>query len=144
VAVVQHKPGITRDRIYHECEWADKKFELIDTGGILFLDDDPLIEQIRVQAEIALSEADVVLMVVDAVDGVTAADRELADELRAISKPLILAVNKSDNADRDTWASDFYALGLGDVYPISALHGRGGAEVLDKPVEARPENDEEE
>jgi GTP-binding protein len=144
VAVVQHKPGITRDRIYHECEWADKKFELIDTGGILFLDDDPLIEQIRVQAEIALSEADVVLMVVDAVDGVTAADRELADELRAISKPLILAVNKSDNADRDTWASDFYALGLGDVYPISALHGRGVADVLDIAVDALPENAEEE
>ncbi len=76
----------------------------------------------------------------DAVDGVTPADQELADELRGVSKPIIVAVNKADNADRDTWATDFYALGIGDVFPISALHGRGVADVLDKAVEAFPES----
>ncbi|MGI8924955.1 MAG: ribosome biogenesis GTPase Der [Fimbriimonadales bacterium] len=140
VAVVQHKPGITRDRLYHECEWQGVKFELIDTGGILFFDEDPLIEQIRLQANVAVEEADVVVFMADAVDGVTPADQELADELRGAGKPIIVAVNKADNATRDTWATDFYALGIGDVFPVSALHGRGVADVLDKAVEAFPES----
>jgi GTP-binding protein len=139
VAVVQHKPGITRDRIYREADWKGKRFELIDTGGILFQDDDPLVEQIRLQANIALEEADVVLFLADSVDGVTPADIELADAMRALKKPILVAVNKADNEDRDTWASDFYALGIGDVYPISALHGRGVAEVLDAVAELLPD-----
>ena len=141
VAVVEHKPGITRDRIYREAEWNGKRFELIDTGGILFQDEDPLVEQIRLQANIALEEADVVIFLADAVDGVTPADHELADALRPLKKPIIVAVNKADNIDRDTWATDFYALGIGDVYPISALHGRGVAEVLDAATENMPETD---
>ena len=141
VAVVEHKPGITRDRIYREAEWNGKRFELIDTGGILFQDEDPLVEQIRLQANIALEEADVVIFLADAVDGITPADHELADALRPLKKPIIVAVNKADNMDRDTWATDFYALGIGDVYPISALHGRGVAEVLDAATENMPESD---
>lgn len=139
VAVVQHQPGITRDRIYREVEWNGKRFELIDTGGILFQDDDPLVEQIRLQANIALEEADVVIFLGDAVDGVTPADQELANALRSLKKPILVAVNKSDNEDRDTWASDFYALGIGDVYPVSALHGRGVADVLDVAVKLMPQ-----
>src|SRR5687768_3891865 len=139
VAVVQHKPGITRDRIYREAEWNGKRFELIDTGGILFQDEDPLVEQIRLQANIALEEADVVIFLADAVDGVTPADHELANALRPLKKPILVAVNKADNVDRDTWATDFYALSVGDVYPISALHGRGVAEVLDAATEKMPE-----
>jgi GTP-binding protein len=139
VAVVEHKPGITRDRIYREAEWNGKRFELIDTGGILFQDEDPLVEQIRLQANIALEEADVVIFLADAVDGITPADHELADALRPLKKPIIVAVNKSDNVDRDTWATDFYGLGIGDVYPVSALHGRGVAEVLDAATESMPE-----
>jgi GTP-binding protein len=141
VAVVEHEPGITRDRIYHECEWRGRKFELIDTGGILFTDLDPLVEQIRIQARIALEEADVALFMADAVDGVTPADRELADMLRPIKTPMLVAVNKADNEDRDTWAPEFYSLGVGEVYPISALHGRGVAEVLDRVVELLPESE---
>ncbi len=141
VAVVQHKPGITRDRIYRESEWNGKRFELIDTGGILFQDEDPLVEQIRLQANIALEEADAVIFLADAVDGVTPADIELADALRPLKKPILVAVNKSDNMERDSWATDFYALGVGDVYPISALHGRGVAEVLDAAVEMMPESE---
>ena len=139
VAVVQHQPGITRDRIYREVEWNGKRFELIDTGGILFQDEDPLVEQIRLQANIALEEADVVLFLADAVDGITPADHELANALRPMKKPVLVAVNKADNVDRDTWATDFYGLAVGDVYPISALHGRGVAEVLDAAVELLPE-----
>lgn len=138
---MQHQPGITRDRIYREAEWNGKRFELIDTGGILFQDEDPLVEQIRLQANIALEEADVVLFLADAVDGVTPADYELADALRPLLKPVLVAVNKADNLDRDTWAADFYGLAVGDVYPISALHGRGVAEVLDAAVELMPEAD---
>jgi GTP-binding protein len=139
VAVVQHKPGITRDRIYRQAEWNGKRFELIDTGGILFQDEDPLVEQIRLQANIALEEADAVIFLADAVDGVTPADSELANALRPLKKPILVAVNKSDNEERDSWASDFYALGMGEVFPVSALHGRGVAEVLDAAVASFPE-----
>lgn len=139
VAVVEAQPGITRDRLYQEAEWNGRRFEVVDTGGILFSDDDPLVEQIRIQAEIALQEADVVLFLGDAVDGLLPADKELADALRGIEEPVLVAVNKADNAERDTWASEFYALGLGDVFAISALHGRGVADLLDRVVSHFPE-----
>lgn len=142
VAVVQERPGITRDRLYRECEWNGRKFQLVDTGGILFEDEDPLVEQIRLQAEVALAEADVVLFLADATDGVTPADQELANALRAIKKPLFVGVNKADNKERDAWAAEFYSLGIGDVIPISALHGRGVAETLDKIVDSFPASEE--
>ncbi len=148
VAVVQEKPGITRDRLYEQAEWNGRRFEIVDTGGILFGDDDPLVEQIRVQAEIALSEADVVVFVVDAVDGVVPPDEQLAEALRSIEAPVLVAVNKSDSAERDALATDFYRLGIGEVFPISALHNRGIAQLLDKiserlPAETTPQDDSE-
>ena len=141
VAVVEHQPGITRDRLYHECEWTGRKFELIDTGGIIFDDEDPLVEQIHLQAQVAIEEADVILFLADAVEGVTPADQELADELRRVKKPIIVAANKADNEDRETWATDFYALGVGEIFPVSALHGRGVADILDRVIELMPESD---
>lgn len=139
-AVVQEKPGITRDRLYGATQWGGKRFEVVDTGGILFSDDDPLIEQIRIQAQVALQEADVVLFVCDGVDGCTPSDQELADALRSLQVPKIVVVNKADNNERDLLATDFYKLGMDEVYPISALHGRGVAEVLDRIVEIIPES----
>jgi GTP-binding protein len=132
VAVVEDSPGITRDRLYAEMEWRGKHFVVVDTGGILFGDDDPLVEQIRVQAEVALAEADVILFLADATAGLTDDDRDLANRLRSVSKPIFIVVNKADNANRDLYASEFYGLGLGDVWPVSGLHGRGVADLLDE------------
>lgn len=144
VAVVEDTPGVTRDRLYAESEWNGKKFTLVDTGGILFMDDDPLIEQIRVQAEVALAEAEVVLFMADAVSGLNPADIELANRLRGIKKPVLVIVNKADNAQRDSLATEFYGLGLGDVWPVSGLHGRGVADVLDEVVKLLPDHVDQE
>lgn len=142
VAVVEDTPGVTRDRLYAETEWSGKRFVLVDTGGMLFSDEDPLIEQIRVQAEVALAEADVVLFLADATSGVTPDDRELANHLRPIQKPLFIVVNKADNPGRDAYANEFYELGLGDVWPVSGLHGRGVADLLDEIVALLPTAEE--
>lgn len=138
VAVVEDTPGITRDRLYAEMDWRGKQFTVVDTGGILFSDDDPLIEQIRVQAEVAIAEADVILFMADATAGLTPDDRDLAQRLRGIVKPIFIVVNKSDNPHRDQVAGEFYELGLGDVWPVSGLHGRGVAELLDEVVSLLP------
>lgn len=138
-AVVESIPGVTRDRLYHPAEWNGKQFDLIDTGGILFGDDDPLVEQIRVQADIALAEADVVLFVVDAEAGLVPGDQELANRLRSLKKPLIVCANKADHEKREPWSAEFYALGFREVMPISAIHGRGIAELLDRVVELLPD-----
>jgi GTP-binding protein len=137
-AVVESRPGVTRDRLYHPATWRDRAFELIDTGGILFGDEDPISYQIRVQAEIALTEADVVLFVVDGEAGLTPGDEELADLLRPLRKPIFVCVNKADHPKRDDWATDFYALGFPNLIPLSAIHNRGIAELLDEVVEALP------
>lgn len=142
VAVVEDTPGVTRDRLYAEMEWRGKKFTVVDTGGILFSDDDPLIEQIRVQAEVAIAEADVILFMADATAGLTPDDRDLAQRLRGIVKPIFIIVNKADNPQRDQVVGEFYELGLGDVWPVSGLHGRGVAEVLDEVVALLPSVDE--
>ncbi|MEA2552082.1 MAG: GTPase [Fimbriimonadaceae bacterium] len=131
VAVVEDTPGITRDRLYAETEWNGKKFTLVDTGGIMFHESDPLAEQIRVQANIALEEADVVVFLADATQGVTADDLDLANQLRGIKRPVMVVVNKADNPQRDEMANEFYELGMGEVFPISSLHGRGTADLLD-------------
>jgi GTP-binding protein len=142
VAVVEDSPGITRDRLYAETEWRGKHFVVVDTGGILFGDEDPLVEQIRVQAEVALAEADVILFLADATAGLTDDDRDLANRLRSVSKPIFIVVNKADNANRDLYASEFYALGLGDVWPVSGLHGRGVADLLDEVYALLPSAEE--
>ncbi len=138
VAVVQDEPGITRDRLYADAEWNGKRFQIVDTGGMVFDDRDPLAEQIRIQAEVALSEADVVLFLVDALDGVTPDDLDLAKQLRGFKRPLYIVVNKADHPNRDHNANEFYSLGLGDVYPVSGLHGRGVADMLDDIVADLP------
>lgn len=142
VAVVEDMPGVTRDRLYAEAEWRGKKFTLVDTGGILFGEDDPLIEQIRVQAQIALEEADVILFITDATQGVSPDDRDLAQRLRGVKKPLFVVVNKSDHPGRDSLATEFYELGLGTIFPISGLHGRGVADLLDEIYPHLPETKE--
>lgn len=148
VAVVEDSPGITRDRLYAEAEWQGKKFTVVDTGGILFGEDDPLTEQIRIQAQIAVAEADAIMFLTDARDGVNPDDQDLAHRLRGLKTPLFVVVNKADHPGRDLVANEFYGLGLGEIYPVSGLHGRGVADLLDQVVavlpEANPEDDERE
>ncbi len=140
VAVVEDTPGVTRDRLYAEAEWRGRRFTIVDTGGILFQDDDPLVEQIRVQAEIALAEADLVLFLTDSSSGLNPADRDLAERLRGLDQPILLLANKSDHPNHDALASEFYALGIGgEVRPVSGLHGRNVADLLDDIVELLPE-----
>src|SRR5579862_530084 len=138
-AVVEDTPGITRDRLYAEATWAGCTFTVVDTGGIIFGEDDPLAVQIRVQANVALSEADVVIFLVDAEAGVNPNDVDLANALRGIKAPVFLASNKADNAHRDQFVNEFYQLGVGDeLFAVSALHGRGVADLLDRVVAALP------
>jgi GTP-binding protein len=134
LAVVEDDPGITRDRLYADAEWNGVTFQVVDTGGIVFGEEDPLSEQIRVQANVALQEADVVLFVTDAAAGVTPDDLDLANQLRGFTKPLFIVVNKADHAGRDSVATEFYELGIGEIFPVSGLHGRGVADLLDEIV----------
>lgn len=149
IAIVEDIPGITRDRLYADGEWNGRTYTLIDTGGISMDEADPLQAQIRVQAEVALEEADVILFLGDAEHGVTPNDIELAEHLRrGGDTPLFLVVNKADNASRERDAAEFYELGMGQVYTVSALSGRGVADLLDDVVAAFPpdegEGDEDE
>lgn len=163
LAVVDEVPGTTRDRLMTEAEWTGKTFIIVDTGGIdptqtgpgrtrkpLSIGSAEFIEQIRAQAEIAICEADVVLFLTDAGSGVTPADYEVAQILRRkqenvagrLTPPVLLVVNKSDSGVRRMAALEFYELGLGDPYPISALHGTGTGDLLDALVAAFPESEE--
>lgn len=139
IAIVEDQPGITRDRLYADGDWNGRTYTLIDTGGIMIDDADPLLTQIRIQAEIAMEEADVILFLVDGEVGVTESDRDLAHQLRrGKGTPIFLVVNKADNPKRDMNASDFYELGVGEVFSVSALSGRGVADLLDEVVAALP------
>jgi GTP-binding protein len=132
IAIVEDTPGITRDRLYADGEWNGRDYTLIDTGGIQIGETNPLLAQIRAQAEIAMTESDVIVLVVDGKDGITAADQDLADALRRSPKPVVVVVNKTDNAHLEQRnAPDFYALGFSDVFAISALSGRSVADALD-------------
>lgn len=160
-AVVSDIPGTTRDRIMAPAEWESREFMVVDTGGIEILpqaveegrrplDNKPLLEDsaefvplIRTQAKQAIEEADLILFLTDVVAGLTGADREVADLLRRAEKPVLLVANKADNERRAQEAVDFYELGLGEVYPISAIHGRGVADLLDVVVEHLPDLPEE-
>lgn len=144
VAVVEDTPGITRDRLYSEATWNGRKFTIVDTGGIVFEETDPLHEQIRIQANVALEEADVVLFITDVTSGVNPDDIDLANSLRGVKKPILIVPNKSDNPARDDLATDFYSLGLdAEIWPVSGLHGRGAADLLDRIVELLPDTTEE-
>ncbi|MDO8585738.1 MAG: ribosome biogenesis GTPase Der [Armatimonadota bacterium] len=131
IAIVEDIPGITRDRLYADAEWRERGFVVTDTGGIIFNEQDPLKLQVKRQAELAMDEADVIVMIVDVTEGVTPTDEELAVHLRKTRKPVLLAANKADNVKLESEAAEFYSLGLGEVRPVSSLHGRGVAELLD-------------
>jgi len=131
-AIVNDMPGVTRDRHYAQAEWAGKHFTLVDTGGFVPESSDVFEVAIREQAAIAIQEADEVLFVVDAHDGVVPWDRDIAETLRKSSKPVIVVVNKVDNEKAENTASEFYSLGLGDPFPASALLGRKIGDLLDE------------
>jgi len=147
LAITHEVPGTTRDRLYAEAEWGGVNFILVDTAGLELrtpnLDDD-LMAQVRAQAQIAIAEADVILFLVDVKDGLTVGDEEVAQVLRRTAKPVLLAVNKAESQARREAAVEFYALGLGELYPISALHGTGTGDLLDQVVGAFPIEEEEE
>lgn len=140
-AIIEDLPGTTRDRVYGEAEWNGRQFIVVDTGGLLMQDEDVFAPHIRRQVQAAVEESDVVVFLVDGKEGLTAADEEIAEWLRHASKPVILAVNKADNLTRRLDAVEFYALGLGEPMPISALHGIGTGDLLDAVVAHFPPGD---
>lgn len=162
LAIVDDTPGTTRDRLFAQGEWLNVVFDLIDTGGIdpsstkqgepLSIGSSDFIDQIRVQAQVAIQDADVVLFIVDAISGVTPADQEVAQILRRNQKmvdgkptpPVMLVVNKADNESFRNNASQFYELGMGEPYPISALHGTGTGDMLDALLAVFPQQVKEE
>ena len=129
-AIVSDIAGTTRDRVTTETVWAEQPFILVDTGGLDLFPETDLWNQVKGQIETAMSEADVLIFVVDATDGVTAADLDVADVLRRIQKPIVLAVNKSDNERRQLDAVEFYELALGDPIPVSAFHNSGVEDMM--------------
>ncbi|MFC6178859.1 ribosome biogenesis GTPase Der [Weissella sagaensis] len=138
ISIVEDTPGVTRDRIYTRAEWLTHEFRLIDTGGI-DMGDEPFMSQIVQQAEIAIDEADVIIFMVSAREGLTEADERVAKILYRSKKPVVLAVNKVDNIELRSEIYEFYALGFGDPYPISGAHGTGLGDLLDKVVDNFPD-----
>jgi GTP-binding protein len=159
LAVVHDRPGTTRDRLYAPAEWIGVSFDVVDTGGIevvpetviagrrpgpgrlLAQDSAPYVAQMRAQAELAIQEADAIVLITDVTSGLTAGDEEVADILRRARCPVFVAANKADNLSLRQAAIEFYGLGLGTVYAISALHGTGVADLLDAIVETLPSSE---
>ena len=139
ISIVEDTPGVTRDRIFTEVEWLNKYFTLIDTGGIEPKSDDIIVSQMRNQAMLAMDMAHVILMVVDGKQGITAADREIAETLRRTNKPVILVVNKIDSMSQYDNVYDFYELGLGEPFAISGANSMGLGDLLDEIVANFPE-----
>ena len=145
LSIVEDTPGVTRDRLYAECEWLGRKFDIVDTGGIEPTTDNEILMFMREQANIAISAADVIVLVTDVRTGVTAADKEVANMLLRSKKPTVLAVNKMDSTGRlDPAIYEFYELGLGDPIAVSAVHGHGMGDLLDECMKYFPPEDEEE
>jgi GTP-binding protein len=159
-AIVEDIPGTTRDRLYGDAEWNGQLFTVVDTGGLEIVEsqkkrsplDQPkplasasvgFIEEIRHQAGVAIAEADVIIMLVDVLGGLTSADEDVAEVLRRSNKPVLVAANKTDNEAREQASYEFYTLGLGEVFPVSALHGIGVGELLDAVVAVLPAVEEE-
>jgi len=130
-AIVEDIPGVTRDRLYDSSDWAGREFVIIDTGGIRFDEGDIFTREVKLQAELAIEEADVILLVVDVRDGISHEDEQVANMLRKSKKPVVLAANKVENFDRQLDYYEFYKLGLGEPIPVSAMHGRNINELLD-------------
>jgi GTP-binding protein len=144
MAIVEDKPGITRDRLYGVSEWNGRTFSVVDTGGIELDGDDQIMQSIRMQAEIAIEEADVIVFLVDVTAGVTRADEEVARLLMRSGKPVVVAVNKVDNQARQEDVYEFYSLGVGTVVAVSGAHGIGTGDLLDECVALFPPLTEEE
>ena len=149
LSIVEDTPGVTRDRIYSKCEWRNREFMIVDTGGIEPASDDVILAQMRRQAQVAIEKADVIVFLTDMRCGVTADDYEVASMLQKSGKPVIIAVNKCDGiGEPPPEFYEFYNLGMGDPFPVSALHGHGSGDLLDEifkyfPKEDTPEYDEE-
>ena len=149
LSIVEDTPGVTRDRIYSKCEWRNREFMIVDTGGIEPASDDVILAEMRRQAQVAIEKADVIVFLTDMRCGVTADDYEVASMLQKSGKPVILAVNKCDGiGEPPPEFYEFYNLGMGDPFPVSALHGHGSGDLLDEifkyfPKEDTPEYDEE-
>ena len=142
LSIVEDNPGVTRDRLYAECDWNGRKFDIVDTGGIEPTADSDILLFMREQANIAISAATVVVLITDITTGVTAADKEVADMLLRAKKPVILCVNKMDSTgDPDPTIYEFYSLGLGDPIALSAVHGHGTGDLLDECVKHFPPED---
>ncbi len=148
-AIVHDEPGVTRDRTYQDGYWRDRNFKVVDTGGLVFNDDSEFLPEIREQANLALAEASLALLIVDGQQGVTAADEAIAEWLRPLSSQILVAVNKCESPEQGlAMAAEFWSLGLGEPFPVSAIHGAGTGELLDRVISLLPskelENNEEE
>ena len=145
VSIVEDTPGVTRDRIYGDCEWCGRTFSLVDTGGIEPNTENDMLKFMRRQAEIGIELADCIVMVVDVHSGITAADQDVATMLRKSRKPVALAVNKCDSIGYvNPEVFEFYGLGINDLFEVSAIHGHGTGDLLDWCLEQFPEAEEEE
>ena len=144
LSIVEDTPGVTRDRLYAECEWRGRTFDIVDTGGIEPTTDSEILLFMREQAQIAINAADVIVLVTDIRTGVTAADKDVANMLLRSRKPVVLAVNKADSTGaEDPALYEFYSLGLGDPIAVSAIHGHGTGDLLDECVKYFPEAEDE-
>lgn len=143
-AIVSDTPGTTRDRQYGRCEWQGRSFSIVDTGGWVGQSDETFESAINKQVEMGLAEADLIVFLVDVKEGLTPLDMEIANMLRRTDKPLMVVANKADNFTMDAYAAEFYALSLGDPYPISATNGAGTGDFLDALVALLPEESVEE
>lgn len=140
LSIVEDTPGVTRDRIYAKCEWLNREFMLVDTGGIEPDSDDVILSQMRRQAELAITKADVIIFVVDLRSGVTASDMDVASMLQRSGKPVVLCVNKCDTVGEPPMEFyEFYNLGLGEPFAVSSVHGHGTGDLLDEVLKHLPE-----
>ena len=145
LSIVDDAPGVTRDRIYGDCEWRGRQFILVDTGGIEHRTDDVIVSQMRVQAELAVETAQVIIFVTDLRSGVLAADAEVSVMLQKSNKPVVLCVNKCDSTgDLPMEYYEFYSLGLGAPFPVSSIHGHGTGDLLDAVCDLLPQTEQEE
>lgn len=145
LSIVEDTPGVTRDRIYSKCEWCGKQFMLVDTGGIEPKTDDIILNQMKRQAEVAITSADVIIFITDVRTGVTANDYDVAAMLMKSGKPVVLCVNKCDSVgDPPPEIYEFYNLGIGDPIAVSSVHGHGTGELLDEVIKYFPDADNEE
>ena len=145
LSIVEDTPGVTRDRLYAECEWCGRKFDMVDTGGIEPTTDSEILLFMREQAQIAIDTATVIVLVTDIRTGVTAADKDVANMLKRSKKPVVLAVNKADSTGaEDPMLYEFYELGLGDPIAVSAIHGHGTGDLLDECLKHFPDPAEDE